>query len=358
MLINMLPAEMLLILSESSDHLYFLFDIGKKQFTYFNPAFNEFFDWDAEEASPATLLQYVHPEDKDYLLLKVSECFSGKNVKSIECRFIRERNQRWLRITAYYQQRTDGIYLTGFAEDITTYKAQTQIINEHNNKNNSILNILAHDLAGPIGTIQNLSTLLGEETSRYKNQKIDEYIRMVAKVSKSSIDLIRNFVNQEFLESANVKLLKRRVNIVERISSATQEYLNMQIELNIKFNCRANKDVIYVEIDEDKFLQVISNLISNALKFTPDGGTISVNIEDRETAIMITVMDTGIGIPEKYHETLFNKFSDARRNGLKGEYSTGLGMYIIKTIVDWHHGHIWFKSEENNGTTFFIELPK
>ena len=105
-------------------------------------------------------------------------------------------------------------------------------------------------------------------------------------------------------------------------------------------------------------MQVINNLISNSIKFTHDGGIISVSIEDKQDTVLFTVADNGIGIPAKYHDKLFDKFTKARREGLKGEPSTGLGMSIIKTIVEWNDGKIWFDSKENEGTTFYIELPK
>src|SRR5690606_32111644 len=104
--------------------------------------------------------------------------------------------------------------------------------------------------------------------------------------------------------------------------------------------------------------QVINKLVSNSMKFTPDGGTITVKIEDKQDSVLFTVADNGIGIPKKYHHELFEKFTHARRPGLRGEPSTGLGMSIIKTIVEWHNGKIWFDSKENEGTTFFIQLPK
>ena len=137
-----------------------------------------------------------------------------------------------------------------------------------------------------------------------------------------------------------------------------EEYKPHQGDLRLKFSCRANREMIYADVDEDKFLQVINNLIGNSMKFTPDGGTISINIEEKEQSVLIAVADTGVGIPERFHATLFDKFSEARRTGLKGEPSTGLGMSIIKTIVEWHEGRIWFESEENKGTTFYIEIPR
>jgi two-component system sensor histidine kinase VicK len=83
-------------------------------------------------------------------------------------------------------------------------------------------------------------------------------------------------------------------------------------------------------------------------------------VDDQEEAgtVRITIQDNGIGIPKKYHACLFDKFTKARRPGLRQEPTTGLGMSIIKTIIDWHKGKIRFESEENKGTTFFVEVPK
>jgi two-component system sensor histidine kinase VicK len=133
--------------------------------------------------------------------------------------------------------------------------------------------------------------------------------------------------------------------------------MEIQSELGIRFNISANFEKIYIELDEDKFMQVINNLISNALKFTPSGGEININIYKKAESVLISIADTGIGIPEAFHECLFDKFTIARRNGLRGEVTTGLGMSLIKTIVEWHGGKIWFNSKENVGTEFFVELP-
>ncbi|RZL10649.1 MAG: ATP-binding protein [Hymenobacter sp.] len=104
-------------------------------------------------------------------------------------------------------------------------------------------------------------------------------------------------------------------------------------------------------------MQVLNNLLGNCLKFTPDGGVVSVRVTQQPTQILLTVADTGIGIPAALLPRLFERFTPARRVGLRGEKSTGLGMSVIKTIVALHHGRIWVESEENRGTTFFIQLP-
>ena len=99
----------------------------------------------------------------------------------------------------------------------------------------------------------------------------------------------------------------------------------------------AANETIMGDIDELKFIQAINNLVSNAIKFTQQDGTIEISIKEEQDHVLITVSDNGIGIPEKHHELLFDKFTSARRRGLRGESSHGLGMSIIKTIVEWHH---------------------
>jgi len=347
-----------LYLAERSSELFFIYDLNQDRFTYMNPACLTFFNLETIEVESRVILHMIHPEDQRYILSKLKACIDGKMVADVECRVERAGHERNLRITPHLAKEDGDILLIGQAEDITLLKANTELLNNHNNKKNSILHILAHDLAGPLGTIGNLTELLSRDTTKQEDALTERYIGMISKISKSSIKLIRDFLDQEFLESAGVKLVKTRVELLEKISLATEDYFAMQEQLQIQFSCHANKERVFVEIDEDKFMQVINNLISNALKFTPDGGEIKIYIKEDKKKIIISIKDSGIGIPERYHAKLFDKFSNARRSGLKGEQSTGLGMSIIKTIVEWHDGTIWFESEVNKGTTFYIQLPK
>jgi len=351
-------SKLLIYLADRSSRLFFIFDMKKDGFVYMNPSCQNFFGLESIDVRSKHLLHMVHPEDRHYVLFKLKECNEGNAVSDVECRIQRGEEERWLNTTPHLINEDGQHLLIGTAEDITAYKENEETLNSHNAKKNAILNILAHDLAGPIGTIRNISDMLGKDARRFDDPAINRYIALIDKITKKSLKLIRDFLNQEFLESAGVQLVKKRVELVYKISQATQEYFEMQDGLQVAFSCHSNKERIFVEIDEDKFMQVINNLISNSLKFTPKKGNIDIYIEDQKKNILVTVSDNGIGIPKKYHQTLFEKFTEARRSGLNGEQSTGLGMSIIKTIVEWHKGKIWFESEEDKGTKFYIELPK
>jgi len=355
----MISIDTLTTLYTRSKLKMFSYDFAAEKFIFLNPAFIEFFGLSIDTYSPASLLALVHPDDRQLVKDGLQLCLKNNEVEDVECRIIRNGNERWLQVNAYLTKTPDGAQtIIGHAEDITLFKEHSYNLHKHNTKKNALLNILSHDLAGPIGLVGNLAELLVKETHSLNNPKIDKTLKIVSNVSKRAISLIRNFVNTEFVESEAINLLKRRVDIVTKISEAMVDYFHMEQDLNLKFSMNASKETIYVEIDEDKFMQVIHNLISNSMKFTPDGGEISVYIEDDESTVLLKVADNGIGIPEEYHKNLFDKFTRARREGLKGQLSTGLGMSIIKTIVEWHDGKIWFESQVGKGTTFHIALPK
>ena len=112
-----------------------------------------------------------------------------------------------------------------------------------------------------------------------------------------------------------------------------------------------------MNLDESKFMQIINNLMTNALKFTKDDGIISLSVKEQHYSVLFTFSDNGIGIPKQFHTSIFEKFTEARRKGLKGEPTGGLGLSIVKLIVEWHKGKIWFESEEGRGVTFHFTVP-
>lgn len=350
--------SLLFQLAENDKRCYFAFDISKNQFVYINNSFKEFFDSAAIGENARRIIAALHPEDK-YLLKELwsntsSPCFFN----NVELRISDpSRSQRWICLSAHCSINTGStVFLTGYFNDITKAKKHSQTLNEFANKKNAILNILAHDLIGPLGSIQNIAELLSIETNTLQNEQMEKLIAVLKNVSKRSVGMIQNFIKQEFLESAGVDMVKRRENVVERIGFLLEAYMEPAHPIAHSFEFTYSKPVIYAEIDESKFLQAINNLIINSLKFTPAGGTISIHISEVANKVLIRVSDTGIGIPEKFHANIFDKFNGAGRTGLNGEPSNGLGMSIIKTIIGWHKGTITLDNSVTFGTSFLIEI--
>jgi signal transduction histidine kinase len=130
---------------------------------------------------------------------------------------------------------------------------------------------------------------------------------------------------------------------------------NKKIEIICEGDC-LNKMII--KIDGEKIRQVFQNLVSNAIKYSPENSRIFWGHKDEKEKIIFFVKDSGLGIPLDQQKEIFDKFFRASNVLMTGTEGTGLGLYIAKSIVEAHGGKIWFESKEKEGTTFFLELPK
>jgi two-component system, OmpR family, sensor histidine kinase VicK len=351
--------EFLIEMAERTDQAVFVFDVVSNQFLYLNPSFESIWEITREaiRANPNSLVDNIHPDDITFVTRTYKELVGGSAKQEVEFRIIRpDDSERSVYLSAFLiKSKENNIAIAGLTRDVTEDKKYSDTLKKFAGKKNSLLEILSHDLAGPLGTIQGLSGLLAR---RVEKKEDVELIKLIEETSKRGITLIREFVKQEFLESSQVEIIKVRIDLVAKIREIIEQYQLSQQSIAKTFHLEASQEKVYVEIDEVKFMQAINNLISNAIKFTYDGGEITTYIKEKKNSIVISIADNGIGIPEHLQEGLFEKFTKARRPGIKGEPSVGLGMSIIKTIVELHGGKIWFESKEDKGTTFYLEIPK
>ena len=114
---------------------------------------------------------------------------------------------------------------------------------------------------------------------------------------------------------------------------------------------------LWVEIDTDKMMQVIDNIMNNAIKYSPDGGVITVRMTQNQNHVILSISDQGLGIPRKDLGKIFDRFYRVDKARSRAQGGTGLGLAIAKEIVEAHHGRIWADSNEGKGSTFYISLP-
>jgi signal transduction histidine kinase len=219
-----------------------------------------------------------------------------------------------------------------------------------------ILRTVAHDLRNPVGGIASLTGLMAEESEYNDEQK--ELINLIKETSNNSLELINEIL--EITDNISTKLNKEK-EIVE-----INSLLNKSVEL-LRFKAAEKHQQIILElmdtpvellIGREKIWRVISNLISNAIKFSNENSPIHVTLTDEGSEVKIAVADNGIGIPDDIKPRVFNTFTDAKRPGTAGEKSFGLGLSICYQIIENHDGKIWFDSEVGKGTTFYVTLKK
>jgi len=342
--------------------IYFIYQLDTEQFIYLNPAFRQV--WEISEENihqhPGLLWNYLHPDDKKFVEEQFYKLKDDQQPKIIEFR-INTPSQitKWICISAgfYRSQDSAGSLIGGFIHEITKNKEYLHTTLNFNAKKDATLEVLSHDLATPFTNIQGMIDLM-EHQVQEGNADVRELMTYIKRDAQRGSDLIRDFVGNEFLESSQVMLYKERFNVKAVIEKMMADYKRGESLVAKQFTFISPEKPVYFEADQLKFMQVLNNLISNAIKFTQDDGKITITVEDRPTSTYFTVQDNGIGVPLDVQPFLFDKFTKARREGIKGEKSVGLGLNIIKNIVELHQGKVWFQSQENAGTTFFIEIPK
>ncbi|MNL30072.1 Sensor histidine kinase YycG [compost metagenome] len=176
-------------------------------------------------------------------------------------------------------------------------------------------------------------------------------LELIRTSGQNSLDLINDllqFTARQTFKKELVELFDLLSYCVELMRLKAKEK-QQHIELD------ATQLQIYM--NREKMWRVMSNLIANAIKFSPFGTTVLVKMIKTDEHVLITVKDQGIGIPDEMKEKIFDMFTEARRVGTDGEQPFGMGLAIAKQIVEAHEGRIWFHSAQDQGTTFYVELP-
>lgn len=351
-------------LLDLTDEVLFAYHLQIKKIIYLNEAFERVWNITRESVLSGLypVFEVIHPDDKSHVNESFAMMLKDGQSRQIEFRIVLtapERKQKWIKVNAYISQKAENTIIIGIASDTTGDKEYSDTLHKFSDKKNSILQILSHDLLGPLGNIDLSTSMLLDDEKFNSDATSTELIYLIERNSKKSVAMIRDLINDEFLQSSGASLQKQRVDLVDKIRIVIDQLQQSPLFLTQqRFNLITSSGSLFVRIDESKFMQAISNLLSNALKFTPHTGNIDITIEDLGKKILLKVQDNGIGIPADLQPYLFDKFTRARRPGINGEPTIGLGMSIIKTIIEWHNGRIWFDSEEGKGSTFYIEIPK
>jgi two-component system sensor histidine kinase VicK len=357
------PPDLFQHLLEGSRQTFFIYSASAGKVLYLSAAYEQLFPGLRREnvdADLPQLLALLPPDDQAY----ARECFvdlaAGRLRDDLMLRLQGSPNQpvRWLAVQAHHTTAADGqVLLSGAAQDVTVEQEYLRNADQYMAKKNTTLEILSHDLAGPFNMLRQLADFLEERTQVLNDPQVHKMIQVMQDTCRDSVNLIRDFVDGEFMDSSSVELKLTRVDLATDLRQVMETYQKNEHLVSKRFSFEASHPSIYVEIDHNKFLQVINNLLSNAIKFTAEGGRIDVRLAQHADHVLITVADDGIGIPERMHPVLFDRFTKARRPGLRGEKTTGLGMHLILTLVRLHKGQIWFESGEDQGTAFHIKLP-
>lgn len=227
-----------------------------------------------------------------------------------------------------------------------------------NKSKNEFLANMSHELRTPLNAIIGFSDILLSKSFGNLTEKQEEYLNDISYSGRHLLSLINDILDISKIESGKEELKLGQFSLPklgqESIDMFKQRCLKNN--LHIELNTDTKKDFIIA--DKRKIKQVFFNLVSNATKFTPEGGEIGINIKEKEKDYLIEVWDTGQGIDEEGKKKIFDKFQQLDRGYSKKYAGTGLGLSLVKEFVNLHLGRIWVESEVDKGSNLRFTIPK
>lgn len=262
---------------------------------------------------------------------------------------IRQQNKK---LEQLVQERTLDL-----SANIEELMAERNRLAELDERKNEIIKIVSHDIRSPINGIASLAKMIKEDREVASNvAQVQEFSGLIHNSAISISNFVNEILDMAKLESGTTELKLEKADIYDLLQHQYSTFEPVTITKGVKLVVEAGRGTS-VSVDRTAMGQAFNNLISNAIKFTPKGGTVTLRLKNEDGKAVVDVSDTGIGIPQDALPNLFDKFSRIQRKGTKGEKGTGLGMSIAKQIVDLHQGEITVASAEGKGTTFTIRLP-
>lgn len=361
------------LLAENVKDVIFTLDLDLR-YTYISPSVKELRGYEPWEVIGEPIYKAVSSKSFEFihkLLLEKMEGYkTGVGVPMEEYVLELELPRRngtmvWTEVKASFildhQKRPIG--LLGVTRDITERKmSQEQILkknmelNEANAQKDKLFSIIAHDLKNPFGHILNFSGLLLDHYDHYSESRRKQFIELINKSSQQIYLLLENLLDWSRSQSGKMDFFAQNIDL-EKIVMEVVNLLNYTAtSKNINLYMSVPPGMI-LYVDEFMLKTVLRNLIGNAIKFTPDNGTVQIAAKNSNNETIISVIDNGVGMDIELAGSLFTLDLSLTQPGTRGEKGTGLGLLLCKEFVERHGGKIWVNSTPGTGSVFSFSIP-
>ncbi|MDP4143839.1 MAG: ATP-binding protein [Bacillota bacterium] len=261
-------------------------------------------------------------------------------------------------------------YLIEAATDITeqvlyrrTIQAQAEMIKKQNQELENVMkqqgeffSFIAHEFRTPLTTMNSTLQLLDLLYSQEMTDNIKKYMNTLKRSTFQQLRLVNNLLDITRAESGYLTVKKKNYDIVSTTRVIVNSIKPYALAKNIKLKLTAAFEHKFIALDDEKYERILLNLVSNAIKFTPEKKEIIIKLTANNNKVFISIIDSGIGIPEDKQAIIFERFGQANSKRSRENEGTGIGLYLVKLLVESMGGNITLNSKENEGTTFIIEF--
>lgn len=317
----------------------------------------------------------IHPDYREKFEKKFDYIYKNRSMPLTEEKFIRKSDNKLMEVeTTATVYPYDGVKAALIvSRDISerrkaeelhrTVEEKTKLLNdaiEYEKLRTEFFANLSHEFRTPLNIIFTALQMCKLVISREENKngsKLDKYIALMYQNIYRLIRLVNNLIDITKIDSGHFDVNFGNfniINVIENITLSAAEYVqNKGIELI--FDTDVEEKVM--ACDPYNIERIMLNLLSNAVKFTEEKGSIYVNIHNNGNSIIISVKDTGVGIPKEKQELIFDRFVQVDKSFKRNREGSGIGLALIKSLVELHEGRIWVESEFGEGSCFYVELP-
>lgn len=321
-----------------------------------------------KEALEREILDFVHPGYKTLVNDRVGKVYDNHEEDITEFKMLssdgRELDVETKAVPYVYNEKPAVLVIIGDISErkkaLEKDKALKEAMEYDRIKNEFMANI-SHELRTPLNVIFGAVQLIeyySENNSVCENkQNITKYSKSMRQNCYRMLRLVNNLIDLTRLDSGFLKLNLQNhniINIIEDITLSVAQYIESK-NINIEFDTEVEEK--YLACDADMIERIMLNILSNAVKFTPKGGSIWVNVYDRGDFILISIKDSGIGIPEDKLQVIFDRFRQVDKTLTRNTEGSGIGLNLVKSLVELHEGEICAESKCGQGSEFIVELP-
>lgn len=327
------------------------------RFLEMNPAFERMTGLNAERLLGKRVLE-VMPKTEKYWIETYGQVALTGNPVSFENYSV--ELGKYFRVLAFSNK--NGQFVT-VIEDITERKkaeAEINCKNEEliklNTEKDKFFSIIAHDLRSPFNSLLGFTELLEKELPTMSRDQIQKIVVTMRKSATNLYALLENLLEWSRLQRGLITFNPEPMLLMPKVLAETAMVIESANEKEIEINYDIPED-LKVYADENMLSGILRNLASNAVKFTPKGGKVTISAKSLDHTVECSLRDTGIGMNRQMKENLFNMDVNTSRKGTEKEPSNGLGLILCNEFVEKHGGKLWVESEEGKGSTFYFTIP-
>ncbi len=333
-----------------------VYNLDEHRFIYVNQNFLNIFRIPYQElfSNSAIVLKIVAAEDTAYLRNRFSELLETGCINTTEFR-LKFSDNEIKHLTCDVLILENKNLVTAFVKDISMAKRHEDYLIKYTAQKDTMLDMLTHNLSGPLQLSKDVISSMQKGHSEKDFSNIGRLLSIIQENTQQCIDIVNDFLREEHFESLRTYVRKTRFDVMEKIRVTVEKMRAMNKDKT--FVIISDLSDLNINSDAVKFFQILHNVLSNAIKFTPTNGEIEIGVTDSETSYTICIRDNGVGVADEIRPLVFHERIKGR-TGLKGEKSSGLGLFISKKLVEVMGGKIWFESDSRIGSSFYIRLPK